>query len=79
MQPNFSFIEINVTFWQEGGFIYFFIFVSVGETQTRGGACGVDIEIKIQANSIALKCDQGTGKNGGTGWVSRVLALASVR
>lgn len=59
-------------------FIYLFIFVSVGETQANSGTCGVDIETKIQANSIALKCDQGTGKNGGTGWVSRVMALALV-
>lgn len=59
-------------------FIYLFIFGGVGETQASGGTCGVDTEIKIQVNSIAFKCDQGTGKNGGTGWVSRAMALASV-
>lgn len=78
MQHNFSFSEINITFWQEGGFIYLFISGGVGETQASGGTCGVGIEIKIQVNSIAFKCGQGTGENGGTGWVSRVMALASV-
>lgn len=77
MQHNFSFSEINITFWQEGDFIYLFIFGGVGETQASGGTCGVGIEIKIQVNLIAFKCDQGTGENGGTGW-SRVMALVSV-